>query len=127
MADAPAPARAHTVLVIAEEPALRAHLAELVQALGHHALTAGDAEEAQAHLQQGQQISLLLSELLTRAFNGVVIAARLGTAMPGLRILFLSRYPSEVVARLIGAPLAVVQLPASERELRSRIAEELRL
>jgi two-component system cell cycle sensor histidine kinase/response regulator CckA len=88
-----------TILVAEDEPSLR----EMIQAIlglgGFTVLTANSSEEAAEIFAAREDVDLLLTDVMLRGGEGGdELAARLQARKPGLRALFISGHPLEILA-----------------------------
>ena len=99
-ADAPPPARGETVLVVEDEPSIRGLACEMLEAHGYRTLDAGSAEEALGlAVRHGGPIHLLLTDVVMPGISGPVLVERFATVRPGVRVLFMSGYAGDDLAR----------------------------
>jgi len=116
----------HRVVVVDDEPELRAMVAEYLGRHGYVVGTAGDAEELNACLEAGMPDMLIL-DVNMPGENGFAIARRI-RASSDVPILMLTA-ADEVVDRVVGLELGAddyVTKPFDMRELRARIQAVLR-
>ena len=124
-AEAPRPARAaSTVLVVDDEPAVRALVVETLHGLGDAALEAGDARAALGILRAGTRVDLLITDVgLPGGMNGRQLAEAARTARPGLAVLFITGYAEAAVGELgrLGDGMQVMTKPFALDDLAARI------
>ena len=88
------------VLVVEDDPEVRASTVNVLQSLGCTVCEAGEAEEALTCLDQDPGIELLLSDVvLTGGRNGIELAKEAVRRRPGLRVLLVSGYPETELRR----------------------------
>jgi DNA-binding response OmpR family regulator len=91
---------------------------------GYQVLTAGDGREA---LEIGQQhegpIDLLLTDVVMPHMNGKQLATQLRAQWPEIRVLYMSGYTDQVIARqdIEAADVALLSKPFSMRSLTEKI------
>jgi two-component system, cell cycle sensor histidine kinase and response regulator CckA len=103
------------VLVVDDHAELRQMAVRFLNTLGHQTLEAQNADEAEAVLHQhGGEVEVVLLDLNLGGTSGASLAARLESARPGLRVLFMSGYGREDYAApelegrpFIGKPFSV--------------------
>jgi CheY-like chemotaxis protein len=97
-ADAP---RGHeTILVVEDQEMLREMILEALRAEGYDVLSARDPAEAQQlAASSGRPIHLLLTDLVMPGMGGRELAEQLLVSRQATRVLFMSGYTGEVVAR----------------------------
>jgi two-component system C4-dicarboxylate transport response regulator DctD len=93
------------ILVVDDHPMVRQMAARLLVCLGHEAVEARDARDAEARMRQGDGLEVVLLDMRLDGTDGAAVAQRLQDAHPGLRILFMSGDGEETfVARALGGP-----------------------
>lgn len=91
--DMAAPSIAKTVLVVDDEPDVRALVVDTLTDLGHHVLQAGDGPSALDVLASGDAIDLMITDVgLPKGMNGRQLADAARVARPDLKILFITGY-----------------------------------
>jgi len=100
------------ILLVEDEPELRATTGELLELLGHTVLQAGDAGAALALLADGP-VDVMLTDISLPDLSGEVLAGRARAAQPGLRVIYASgqhpRFPLEQ-AQLLLKPYSIDKL-----------------
>jgi nitrogen-specific signal transduction histidine kinase/CheY-like chemotaxis protein len=90
------PAAPATVLVVEDDPEVRASTVRLVAELGYGVRAARDAEEALAALEEDPAIALLFTDMvLAGAVDGPALARRAGERRPDLKVLMTSGYAQQ--------------------------------
>jgi len=85
-----------TVLVLDDEPGIRALLAKILRRERYQVLEAGSADEAfSAAARHRGAIDLLLTDVLLPESSGREVAERLTEARPGLKVLYISGFTSD--------------------------------
>jgi len=124
----PSPARgAETVLLVEDERMVRDLASRVLRGHGYRVLLASNATEAlQVAREHAGEIDLLLTDVVMPGLPGPELAARLETVRPGLRVLYMSGYADDSVARL-GAEEGISFLPKpfSGQALAARVREVL--
>ena len=97
----PRPARgSETILLVEDETAVRTLFVDVLEAEGYSVLAADDVEDAlrlgDAH---GGPIDLVLTDVVMPGMNGPELAGRLLGARPALKVVFMSGYTDDAVAR----------------------------
>jgi PAS domain S-box-containing protein len=113
-----------TVLVIDDEPVLRAFVVEMLEACGYRALEAPDARSGLEIVRSEARIDLLIVDVgLPGGMNGVRMAEAARAARPGLGILFTTGFAK--TALLDEGPLlpgmAVMTKPFAMNALASKV------
>jgi PAS domain S-box-containing protein len=116
-----------TILVVEDEPDLRAYASEALCDLGYRVLAAADGREALEIVQKHPEIELLFTDVVLRGgMNGRVIADEVARVRPGLPVLFTTGYTSNAIVHhgrldpgmhLIGKPFTYAELAAKVRRM----------
>jgi PAS domain S-box-containing protein len=94
----PSAKRKETVLVVEDEPDVRAYSAEILRELGYTVLEAADGDSALAVLMTEPQINIMFTDVgLPGAFNGRQLADAARRHRPELKILFTSGYARNAI------------------------------
>jgi CheY-like chemotaxis protein len=122
---APATPPHETILVVEDEEALRKVAVRILQAEGYRVLSAANGAAALAIAERCcREIDLLLTDVVMPHMGGRQLAERLQTAIPTLRVLFMSGYSDNALSRdgvlesgtrLISKPFSRVDLAQSVR------------
>jgi len=92
--------RAPTILVVEGEASVRRVAVRALALDGYGILEAGSAAEALELLRsQSQRVELLLTDVIMKGTSGVELAAAARKADPELRVLFMSGFADEVLAK----------------------------
>jgi PAS domain S-box-containing protein len=103
-----------TVLVVDDEPAIRALVIESLEDCGYVAVEAEDSLAALAILQSDARVDLLITDVgLPGGMNGRQLADAARVSRPALRILFITGFAESTVMRGgdLGAGMAIVTKP----------------
>jgi two-component system, cell cycle sensor histidine kinase and response regulator CckA len=121
-----APTGTETILVVEDEPALRALVSQMLESKGYMVVTAESAEDA-LELARSDLIDLVLTDLVMPRISGRELAARIRETRPNARVLFMSGYADEAVVRhgALDAGAAFVEKPFSANELARSVREAL--
>jgi len=88
-----------TVLVVEDDPFVRAYAVSCLESLGYRALTASDAHEALARLERGELPDALFSDVvMPGGLDGRTLARRAQGIHPQMRVLLTSGYAVEAIA-----------------------------
>ena len=94
------PTGSETILVVEDEDPVRTLLAGLMTNAGYKVLTAAPPVEALEMVKRNTgSIDLLLTDVVMPQLSGPDLADRLRTSKPGLRVLCMSGYPADLIAR----------------------------
>jgi len=109
----------HTVLVVEDDPSLRALMVRTLAAKGYRAVAAGDGVEALEQLAADPDIELVVTDIVMPRMNGVELAQQL-VASARARLLFVSAFGpeySELPATLLEKPFSQAALIAEVERL----------
>jgi PAS domain S-box-containing protein len=125
----PQMARANeTILLVEDEEAVRLLNREVLEELGYAVLDARDGEAAlELSQRHAGRLHLLLTDMVMPRMTGRQLAERLRASRPELRVLFVSGYTSDVVARSGGLEpgMAFLQKPFTPDQLARKLRELL--
>jgi signal transduction histidine kinase len=93
-------ARGETVLVVEDEVAIRALACEMLEGYGYRTLSAGSGEEALGlAVRHPGPIHVLLTDVVMPGLAGPALAERFAVVRPQARVLFMSGYAGDDLAR----------------------------
>jgi len=114
------------VLVVEDEPGVRAFSTEALAGLGYQVLEADGGAMALRLLDTHPEVSVLFTDVVMPGMNGRLLADEARRRRPGLRVLFTTGYTRNAVVhngvldsgvQLIGKPFTVEALAAKLREV----------
>jgi DNA-binding response OmpR family regulator len=118
-----------TVIVVDDEPMVRALARRALEAYGYTVLEAEDGGEALRVLrtEEGAGVALVLADLVMPVMGGRELGIRLRESHPGLPILFMSAHTGDELARrrLLAPGIWLLQKPFTPDELVAQV--QLRL
>jgi two-component system cell cycle sensor histidine kinase/response regulator CckA len=120
--------RKGTILLVEDDALVRDMTAELLKMLGYTTLIATDARDAIRICEDlTQPVDLVISDVVMPDLKGTELRDRLVAIRPGLRVLFVSGYSSDIVVRpgVLNPDVRFLQKPFTLRDLASRIDELL--
>ena len=123
-----APRGSETVLLVEDEPALRAVARRVLQRQGYAVLEAADGDAALALVATHQgPLDLLVTDVVMPGLSGRDLADRLTAARPDLRVLFVSGYSGEALAHhgILDPDLAYLEKPFNPDALAIKVREVL--
>jgi CheY-like chemotaxis protein len=117
------------ILVVEDQPDVRAFSIQVLRDLGYQVLEAPDGPMALRILQQQQgNIDLLFTDVVLPAgLDGASLAAQALTLSPQLKVLFTTGYPRNALVRQgrISAGVELITKPFTDIELGARIRQIL--
>ena len=123
------PAGSEIVLLVEDNPLVRAHTEAQLHGLGYRVVAAGDAAEAIAWLKQAIKPDLLLTDVIMPGkMNGPELARHLRARWPDLNVLYMSGYTHGAIAGSVSdAPTGthLLSKPFRLRELAERVRAAL--
>jgi PAS domain S-box-containing protein len=114
-----------SILLVEDEIEVRRFAATLLRERGYRVIEASDGEEALSQC-ASERMDLLLTDVVMPKMSGTELAARVRSAQPQVRVLFMSGYSNEVLswpsgsgqdAGFIQKPFAVDALTSKVREM----------
>ncbi len=116
------------VLLVEDEPALRAVTRRMLLRYGYRVIEAPDSETALS-LAAGHSgpLDLLLTDVIMPGLSGAELAARLTALRPRLRVLFMSGYSDEAISQhgVLAPGGAYLQKPFEPEALARKVREVL--
>jgi PAS domain S-box-containing protein len=126
---APAMPMGHeTILVAEDDDEVRDFVEHVLRVKGYHVMVAKDGQEAMRTAQSfSGEIQLLLSDVVMPHLDGRQLAEQLQPLRPKIRVLHMSGYPGDTIARYgdVREGDAFLQKPFSARELAEKVREVL--
>ena len=96
------PQGSETILVVDDEPAVKAFVAEILRNCGYTVLEAADGLEAISALKKHEgDVDLLLSDMVMKPMNGRRTAEEIRALQSGVKILFMSGHTDDTFVRQI--------------------------
>ena len=115
------------VLVVEDEPLVRELAIEMLEDIGYRTVDAADGETAIKLLEEDPEVEILLTDVvLPSGTSGADVAAAAERLKPGIKILFMSGYTRDILARqgklaaetnLLNKPFTIDQLTEKLRNL----------
>jgi two-component system cell cycle sensor histidine kinase/response regulator CckA len=127
-ADAHGPVPRRTVLLVEDEPGVLKVGRRMLERPGFTVVAAGSPNEAiRLAAEHAGHIDLLLTDVVMPEMNGRQLAERLTQSCPGLKVLFMSGYTANVIARhgVLDGNVQLVEKPLSESTLADKIRDVL--
>ena len=119
--------RTATVLIVEDDPALREISARILRRRGYTVLSAESGDEARQICERHDgTIHVLLSDVVMPGMNGPMVAAMLTRMRPGLKVVFMSGYGTNEIARHgVEHEVPFLQKPFTPERLANTISEVL--
>ncbi|HEX4603205.1 MAG TPA: PAS domain-containing protein [Candidatus Angelobacter sp.] len=120
------PAELQTILIVEDEPSLRALLADYVRESGYRVLEAASATEA-IEVVRSQRLDLLVTDIVMPGGSGQDLACTLSLSHGGLGIIFMSGYADNVALQEAASQPGVffVPKPFTLKHMLKKIREAL--
>jgi signal transduction histidine kinase len=118
-----------TILVVDDEPMVRALARRALEAYGYTVLEAEDGRDALRTLETeaGRAVALVLADLVMPGMGGRELGTRLQETNPGVPVLFMSAHTGDELARrrLLSPGIWFLQKPFAPDELVSQVQRRL--
>jgi CheY-like chemotaxis protein len=118
------PGGSETILLVEDDERVRQLVGQVLIDLGYELLDAGDGQVAlQVSAEYSATIDLLLTDVIMPDMNGKVLAEALQRSRAGLKVLFMSGYADEAIARhgVLDPGVAFIQKPLSLVKLARKV------
>ena len=91
------PRGTETILIVEDEPAVRALAVVVLRELGYHMIEAANGEEAMQLITglEQQPLDLMITDVVMPRMGGPHLAEALASRRPGTKVLFISGYPDK--------------------------------
>ncbi len=116
--------RGETILIVEDEPAVRALVIDALQDLGYRTIEASDAAAGLRHLQSDVPIDLLVTDVgLPGGLNGRQLADAGRVVRPDLKVLFMTGYAHNAAtgSGLLEPGMEIITKPFAVDKLASRV------
>jgi PAS domain S-box-containing protein len=117
-----------TVLLVEDETAVRSAARRILAQAGYQVIEAASPMSALALGEDAaRRIDLVLSDVVMPEMSGLEMAARLREKRPGLRVLYMSGYPQDVIAHqgLVVGDVPLLEKPFTRDRLLRGVRETL--
>jgi two-component system, cell cycle sensor histidine kinase and response regulator CckA len=122
------PAGTGTILVLEDDPAVRALVREVLRGSGYRVLEASTVAEALRICEQhAAEIPLMVTDVVMPEMSGPEVALRVQPVRPGMKVLYMSGYLDDAVVRhgVVDAGLDFIQKPFAPQALARKVREIL--
>jgi signal transduction histidine kinase len=126
--DAPRALNGETILLVEDEPAIVLTTRRMLADLGYAVLAAsGPAEAMRMAASHAGKIDLLFTDVVLPEMNGRELMGALSERFPGLRCLYMSGYPADVIAHqgILEEGLNFLQKPFEAKALAIKVRQVL--
>ena len=116
------------ILLVEDEDGVRALVKEVLQRHGYNVVeTRGGGEALLACEQRGDEIQMLLTDVVLPQMSGRELAERLSVLRPNMKVLFVSGYTEEAIIQqgVLGTGKAFLQKPFTPTALARKVREVL--
>jgi two-component system, cell cycle sensor histidine kinase and response regulator CckA len=127
-ADAAIARGSETILLVEDEEEVRRLTADVLESCGYTVLATGDPREALAIAAgRGEEIDLLVTDMVMPTIRGSALAGQLRRAIPSLPVLYVSGYTDEMVTSggKIEPPAPLLQKPFTPPALARAVRDVL--
>jgi signal transduction histidine kinase len=117
-----------TVLVVEDEPTVRALISQVLQDHGYRVLEAVNGVDAWGEILRNarEPVDLLLTDIVMPRMGGVELADRIRALVPDIRILFMSGYADEIeIDEMLAKGKAFINKPFLPESLVARVRQTL--
>jgi CheY-like chemotaxis protein len=117
------PTGTETLLLVEDDPAVRALAERILVSCGYALRQAADGRDALALIRTGEHIDMLITDVVMPHIGGRDLAEAVCALRPGVRLLFTSGYtPDEVLRRgVLSAEVAFLQKPFTPSALATTV------
>ncbi len=115
-----------TVLLVEDEESVRLLVHHLLQRWGYRVLTTAGAREALEVAERcGERIHLLMTDVMMPGMSARELVGRLRALQPEVRVLYVSGYSGQALAKVLEAGAPFLQKPFSAADVARRVREVL--
>ena len=117
MSDTTGNASPATILIVDDEPEVRAVVAEFLEDFGYHVLQARGGSDALAQLHDNPAVCLMISDIRMPEMSGIELADTATQHNPGLKVILISGYfvAQQVNRRFLRKPFRMKELETAVR------------
>jgi two-component system cell cycle sensor histidine kinase/response regulator CckA len=123
----PAAALTGTVLVVEDEPRIRAMICQMLRRFGYSVLAAGDGEEALGELAGNPHVDLVLTDIVMPGMSLQDLLREVQARSPSPAVVLMSGYGTEVLrGPVAAAELPLLEKPFTQEQLLDSVLQTLR-
>ncbi len=115
-------------MIVEDEPAIVEITKSILEELNYTVITADSPAEAiiSSSSYEGE-IDLLITDIIMPEMNGRDLAAEISAGRPGIKVLFMSGYTADVIARqgIVKKGFSFIQKPFSMKDIAVKISSVL--
>ncbi len=118
-----------TILLVEDEDMVRQLTSEMLEAIGYRALAAANPEEALTLIDSAEtNIDLVITDVVMPGMSGKELIENIEGIRPGIRVLFMSGYTTDVIAHrgVLDEGVHFIQKPFSIGDLARKILHALK-
>jgi PAS domain S-box-containing protein len=124
----PAQRGSETILLVEDDRQLRALAQSILESYGYTVLVVEDPSQAESVCDEHPgSIKLLLADMILPKMNGREVARRVADRIPGIRVLYMSGFPTHTIVNqgILGPGIFFLQKPFTAVDLATKIREVL--
>lgn len=121
----PAAGGTETILLVDDEPAIRAYGRDVLRAGGYEVTVAADGHDAERQVLDGLEFDLLLTDVVMPGRSGVALAQRMVELRPDVPVLFVSGFAEDPVLHRAGHRAPFLPKPFSPEALLGAVRDAL--
>jgi len=111
-----------TILVVEDDDTVRELVSEILKHQGHRILTARNGGDAlQLVRKYEDKIDLLITDMVMRRIDGIMLSKKIRTILPDIRIILMSGYGEDVIRQEELGGIAFLPKPFLPRELTEKV------
>ncbi len=111
-----------TILLVEDEPEVRRLACDMLCAQGYKVVeAAGGAEALRIWPTTRSSVDLLVTDVIMPQMSGAQLADKLTAEQPGLKVLYVSGYTDDIIARHGIGPDALLQKPFTRKTLAAKV------
>jgi CheY-like chemotaxis protein len=115
------------ILVVDDEPEIRKLVGAMVSGSGFNVLTADSGEHALTLYKNNKPIDLLITDVVAPGMSGPMLADKLTTLQPDLKVLYISGYDNTHVVQkyVVEKGHSLLSKPFTLEDMRKKVEELL--